>query len=125
MYKKNGKGKSLKRIQTAFNKFATQHSQTLRDLETYNPELKQTSFAKVEVNNFTYCLVRIPNADQLILTKKQSEIALLVAQGLSNSDIAKTMGIKSSTVAAHISRIFSKFDIRSRSELTRRSILLS
>ena len=56
-----------------------------------------------------------PAAD--LLSTREHEIALLVAQGLSNKEIAIELGISPWTVSAHLRRIFTKLDIGRRIEL--------
>jgi DNA-binding NarL/FixJ family response regulator len=51
------------------------------------------------------------------LTPTQQRIALLVAKGLSNPDIAAQLSVSRNTVQTHVSSILSKLDIRSRVEL--------
>jgi DNA-binding CsgD family transcriptional regulator len=53
------------------------------------------------------------------LTETEQATAELVAQGLTNQEIADRMYISVHTIAVHLRRIFSKLGIRSRVELTR------
>jgi DNA-binding NarL/FixJ family response regulator len=50
------------------------------------------------------------------LTKRQLEVLKLVANGMSNSEIATNLYISAKTVDHHISAIFSKLNIHSRIE---------
>jgi predicted ATPase/DNA-binding CsgD family transcriptional regulator len=52
------------------------------------------------------------------LTKREREIAELVASGLSNREIAGRLFISKRTVDAHVDHIFSKLEISSRVQLT-------
>jgi non-specific serine/threonine protein kinase len=52
------------------------------------------------------------------LTRREREIAELVASGLSNRDIATRLFISKRTVDAHVEHIFSKLEISSRVQLT-------
>jgi non-specific serine/threonine protein kinase len=52
------------------------------------------------------------------LTSRENEIAVLVASGLSNRDIAGRLVISKRTVDAHVEHIFSKLCISSRVQLT-------
>ena len=52
------------------------------------------------------------------LTRREREIALLVASGLSNRDIATRLFISKRTVDAHVEHIFAKLEISSRVKLT-------
>jgi DNA-binding NarL/FixJ family response regulator len=51
------------------------------------------------------------------LTRRESEIASLVASGLSNRAIAERLTLSDRTVEHHISSVFSKLEMRSRAEL--------
>ena len=52
------------------------------------------------------------------LTKRELEIARLVASGLKNSEVAGTLFLAEKTVAAHLSNIYGKVEVRSRVQLT-------
>jgi len=52
------------------------------------------------------------------LTRREREIAILVASGLSNREIAARLFISKRTVDAHVEHIFAKLEISSRVKLT-------
>jgi DNA-binding NarL/FixJ family response regulator len=52
------------------------------------------------------------------LTKRELEIARLVASGLKNAEVASTLFLAEKTVAAHLSNIYGKVEVRSRVQLT-------
>ncbi|HEU5010035.1 MAG TPA: LuxR C-terminal-related transcriptional regulator, partial [Gaiellaceae bacterium] len=54
------------------------------------------------------------------LTPQELRIAGLVAEGKSNRDVAATLFLSPKTVEFHLTRIYRKLEIRSRSELVRR-----
>ena len=60
------------------------------------------------------------------LTPTELEVAKLVAEGLTNPQIAERMFISRKTVTTHLSHVFAKLDIPSRAalsaEVTRRGI---
>lgn len=51
------------------------------------------------------------------LSEQERHISQLVSRGLSNRDIASTLFLSAKTVEAHLTRIFRKLDVRSRSAL--------
>jgi predicted ATPase/DNA-binding CsgD family transcriptional regulator len=53
-----------------------------------------------------------------LLTRREREVAALVASGLSNKQIATRLFISKRTVDAHVEHIFSKLEISSRVQLT-------
>ncbi len=52
------------------------------------------------------------------LTKRELEIARLVASGLKNAEVASTLFLAEKTVAAHLSNIYGKVEVKSRVQLT-------
>ncbi|VXB06371.1 Response regulator protein VraR [Microbacterium sp. 8M] len=55
---------------------------------------------------------------QPILTTRELEVALLMAEGRSNREIARALHVSVRTVEVHGGRIFAKLDVRTRHELT-------
>ena len=53
-----------------------------------------------------------------LLTKRESEIAELVAQGRSNKQVAAELYLSEKTIEHHLSRAYAKLGVRSRTELT-------
>ena len=51
------------------------------------------------------------------LTERQRQVATLACQGLSNREIAETLSLAESTVKIHLSMIYEKLDVRSRTDL--------
>lgn len=51
------------------------------------------------------------------LTRRESEVALLVGTGLSNREIAQRLGLSVGTVKLHVHHIFQKTGARRRSNL--------
>jgi len=51
------------------------------------------------------------------LSKREKEVAVLVAQGLSNKEVAKRLSVTERTVKVHLNHIFKKLNIKSRMEL--------
>ncbi|WP_067247625.1 helix-turn-helix domain-containing protein [Microbacterium resistens] len=53
-----------------------------------------------------------------LLTERELEVAMRVAEGSTNREIAASLGLSVRTVEVHVGRLFAKFGVRSRSELT-------
>ena len=53
------------------------------------------------------------------LTEREHEIALLVAAGRTNREIAEQLVLGTRTIEAHLRNVFGKLGVRSRVELTR------
>ncbi|NEK56816.1 LuxR family transcriptional regulator [Geodermatophilus sabuli] len=53
-----------------------------------------------------------------LLTTREIEISRLVAEGLSNNEIAESLTISRRTVEGHLNRILAKLNLRSRSQVT-------
>jgi NarL family two-component system response regulator LiaR len=50
------------------------------------------------------------------LTEREAEVLRLLAQGLSNKQIARTLQITEDTVKTHVGHIFAKLDVQSRTQ---------
>jgi len=61
-------------------------------------------------------LIGALNHDENGLHEREGEILMLLAEGMSNKQIAAKLGISSHTVATHLVSIFRKLGIRSRTE---------
>lgn len=55
--------------------------------------------------------------DEYNLTDRETEVVLLVHRGLSNGEIARTMGVSVGTVKRHVYNVFNKVGVDSRSHL--------
>ena len=53
------------------------------------------------------------------LTAAETRVAALVAEGMKNREIGQALFMSVATVEAHLTRIYRKLDIRSRTELAR------
>ena len=62
-------------------------------------------------------LPRLQVTEPLVLTNAERTIALLVAEGARNHDIARQLGVSHRTVESHLSNIFAKLGIGSRVQL--------
>jgi DNA-binding CsgD family transcriptional regulator len=54
----------------------------------------------------------------LTLSPRQADIGKRICQGMSAQQIANDLGIRVPTVRAHLARLFRKFDVADRVELT-------
>jgi two-component system, NarL family, response regulator LiaR len=55
-------------------------------------------------------------ADEEVLTAREHEVLRLAARGMSNKEIAKTLGLSVRTVQGHLTRLFRKLQVGSRTE---------
>ena len=58
-----------------------------------------------------------PGLDLTRLTPRQREVALLVASGMSNKDIARALELSVATVKDHVHAILARLDLTSRAAL--------
>lgn len=68
-----------------------------------------------------------PSAEDLglaTLTRRESEVVKLVAQGLTDVEVAKTLVISVNTVRSHLERIQVKLGVRRRTEIARLAVRL-
>lgn len=56
------------------------------------------------------------------LTDTEARVATLVASGMSNADVAEALVVSTRSVEAHLTRIYAKLGIRSRTQLARRML---
>ncbi|MET0473600.1 MAG: AAA family ATPase [Mycobacterium sp.] len=61
----------------------------------------------------------VRSADDQLLTAQEAQVARLARNGLSNSEIGARLFISARTVQYHLSKVFAKFGISSRSQLER------
>jgi non-specific serine/threonine protein kinase len=96
-------------------------------LEAIRAQLGQREFAAVlaEGHNLSFdqacSLARTTDVAERSpgsLSAREHEVAQLVARGLSNREIAETLVLTERTVESHLTHIFGKLDLRSRSQLT-------
>ena len=55
------------------------------------------------------------------LTPRESEVLPLLAQGYSNKEIAKNLGVSPDTVKDHLARLYAKLDAGDRTEAVSRA----
>ena len=58
-----------------------------------------------------------PLPAELGLTERQAELALLVAQGMSNAEIGAQLGIKPATVKKHLEQVYERLGVANRTQL--------
>ena len=58
---------------------------------------------------------------ELGITKREHEILELIAEGLSNREIAERLFVSENTVKTHSSRLFDKMDVRRRVQAVRKA----
>ena len=62
--------------------------------------------------------------EEIGLSKRETEVLVLVVQGLSNQEIADQIFISVPTVKTHLSNIYSKLDVKRRTQAVQRAIEL-
>lgn len=55
------------------------------------------------------------------ISKKEYEVLLLIAQGLSNREIAEKLFVSTHTIKSHSSSLFAKLDVRRRTEAIKKA----
>jgi DNA-binding CsgD family transcriptional regulator/tetratricopeptide (TPR) repeat protein len=61
------------------------------------------------------------NVEQFGLSERETEVLLLISQGLKNNEIAESLFVSLSTIKTHTRNIFLKLDVRNRIEATRKA----
>jgi DNA-binding CsgD family transcriptional regulator len=71
---------------------------------------------KVYVEKPAYFLMNQPEADKLGLSKRELEVLQLMAEGLSNQEIASRLFLSLNTIKTHSSRLFEKMGVERRTQ---------
>jgi DNA-binding NarL/FixJ family response regulator len=82
-------------------KYGLSEEQEVWELPTIVPAIKQPAAAEPTEK----------------LTRREQEVAVLIAQGLTNRRIASELSISTSTADNHVARILRKLDLRSRAQI--------
>ena len=56
----------------------------------------------------------LPGRDLSVLTPRELEVLGLIAQGMSNAELASALTLSAATVKTHVARILAKLDLRDR-----------
>ena len=83
----------------------------IRRIENFESEQNQED----ETNTFN------KNIEQFGLTERETDVLLLIAQGLRNEEIANKLFLSVSTIKTHTRNIFVKLDVRNRIEAVRKT----
>jgi len=102
-----------------------EHGRALGDLRIWRSRRRRefTSHDKLLLDliepAFIGALKRAHGDDGSRLSEREREVARLVAQGLTDKEIARALGVSPTTVRTYIERLFEKLGIRRRSALAR------
>ena len=107
---------ALGRLQRRRNRKRAARSSLEAALDSFE-ELGARLWAELTRNELERIGGRAPTRKALTPTERR--VAELVAQGLSNKEIATTLVVTAKAVEANLTRIYAKLGIRSRTELTR------
>jgi DNA-binding NarL/FixJ family response regulator len=66
-------------------------------------------------------LQTIPDTREQDLTRREQQVLELITNGLSNKQIARTLGIELCTVKNHVHRVLEKLNVQRRAQLTARA----
>jgi len=78
---------------------------------------QQCTITTLQVGGEALAIVRLDAHATESLSRRQREITILVASGLTNKEIASRLRLRRPTIAAHLQRIFRKLDISTRAAL--------
>ena len=96
--------------------FLTTIRSVARGKKVLPPTLTRSLFSHVIDRAFKERKVR--PTDAMRMTKREREIIALIAEGLSNKDIASRLNIATSTIKSHVHNILEKLALRSRLQIS-------
>ena len=105
--------RAVEYLQSATAEFEAMHMQPSLDRA---PEAAGRAAQPRQVRSATRADTTLPESRNP-LTEREREVATLLAQGMSNRDIAATLVISESTAEVHVKHILSKLALRSRSQV--------
>jgi DNA-binding CsgD family transcriptional regulator len=75
----------------------------------------------VLIERFEHLLVRLVDAMRALrLSAQQREVALLLARGMTNPQVARALGVSLNTASYHVKQLFAKLDAHDRAEVIAR-----
>jgi DNA-binding CsgD family transcriptional regulator len=86
--------------------------------------LRIVGFMTIEKRRYSICSDQ-PGANSVptdVLTARELQIAVLIAQGFDNKAIGRRLGISAATVSAHRTRAYAKLGVTSRTALAARIV---
>jgi DNA-binding NarL/FixJ family response regulator len=83
-----------------------------------------SSLAIFEIESARYVLLRVDSPHGDPLSARERQVALLLADGRENREVAAALGITENTVSAYVRRIYRKLRVHSRRELALHMALL-
>lgn len=78
--------------------------------------MRERSIPVREAPKHTIEPTAFPNEENVLLTEREKEVLVLLAKGFNRPEVGGFLNISKHTVATHISNIYSKLDVSSRSE---------
>jgi DNA-binding NarL/FixJ family response regulator len=65
---------------------------------------------------------RVEDGSEGVLSAREMEILLLVSRGLSNREVAFSLGLSESTIKRHLANVYSRIGVHSRGEAVRKAL---
>lgn len=86
-------------------------------LKLTRPKVKTVIVEKeIYINNSEGFVLNGDEASRLGLSKRELEVLQLMAEGLSNNEIASRLFVSLNTIKTHVSKLFEKMDVKRRTQ---------
>lgn len=114
--KRNANGRREQAM--AYRVFSPAEVMTRRNENGVMGQLDRVSSVNNGNHSFDRAIARV--AENLMLSRREAQVALCCVEGLTNAEIGKRLDVSEQTVKFHLRHIFIKFGVRRRAELISR-----
>ncbi len=104
-----------KMIEHGASGYVLKNATQMELMEAINAVIKGKKYLSLEAAR----ALRKNNTDQIVLTRREKEVLELIADGLTNNEIAKKLFVSNTTIESHRKNLLSKFRVNNTASLIR------